>query len=168
MVIHMSIIVAAPGEPDDERQDDGKQVEYTGQQLRARHPETYAAVIELLAFGWSKQAVSDKLKVNWRTVKAIEMSRYPDLASARETLTRKVVALAFDGIDAVQTSIQAGKCTPLDLKFLIETTQTLSGEATQIIQVNHEFPALSEFSKGKQLDVRDVTPEHPEVLQDAA
>lgn len=127
---------------------------YTGEHLRAKEPETYAAIVKLLGLGLGKKTIAEKLSVAWETVKAIELSAFPDIASARETLVRKTVHAAFQTLESVQAKAEKGEGSALDFKFLVEAAQTLSGEATSIVQVNHEFPALSEFLGVKT--VRDV------------
>lgn len=141
----MSESLSIPAPPRIITQDD-----YTGEGLRLREPETYAGIVKLLSLGLNKTEISAKLQVNWRTVKAVELACFPDIQSARETLVRKTIHAAFATLESVEKNAEAGKGTAIEYKFLIESVQTLSGEATQIVQHNHDFPALQDYNQSKQ------------------
>lgn len=144
------------GEPEEDVTSGNVRDMYPGTQLQIADPNKYDAIIELLARGIPKSNIARDLGCHYYVICNIEARAFPDVARAKQMLSAKLLSAATASIDSAEKRAANGKAGALDAKLLTEAWLNMNGEATTIIELNHNFSQLNEFNRLSS--ERDVTP----------
>lgn len=111
--------------------------EFTGERLVARRPETYRAIVRMLAEGLSGSSIARACQVSRNTVAAVrEREGYSIEQSKKELLAtiRRGSQIAAERVVELLPHIQNAKDAAITLAVLVDKAQLLSGEATSRIE----------------------------------
>ena len=111
--------------------------EFTGERLVARRPETYRAIVRMLAEGLSGSSIARACQVSRNTVAAVrEREGYSIEQSKKELLAtiRRGSQIAAERVVELLPHIQNAKDAAITLAVLVDKAQLLSGEATSRVE----------------------------------
>ncbi len=111
--------------------------EFTGERLIARRPETYRAIVRMLAEGLSGSSIARACQVSRNTVAAVrEREGYSIEQSKKELLAtiRRGSQIAAERVVELLPHIQNAKDAAITLAVLVDKAQLLSGEATSRVE----------------------------------
>ena len=111
--------------------------EFTGERLLARRPETYRAVVRMLAEGLSGSSIARACQVSRNTVAAVrEREGYSIEQSKKELLAtiRRGSQVAAERVVELIPHIQNAKDAAITLAVLVDKAQLLAGEATSRVE----------------------------------
>lgn len=136
--------------------------EFTGERLVARRPETYRAIVRMLAEGLSGSSIARACQVSRNTVAAVrEREGYSIEQSKKELLAtiRRGSQIAAERVVELLPHIQNAKDAAITLAVLVDKAQLLSGEATsrvEKVEVNQD--KLSELLASLPVLEAEVVP----------
>lgn len=111
--------------------------EFTGERLLSRRPETYRAIVRMLAEGLSGSSIARACQVSRNTVAAVrEREGYSIEQSKKELLAtiRRGSQIAAERVVELLPSINNAKDAAITLAVLVDKAQLLSGEATSRVE----------------------------------
>ena len=111
--------------------------EFTGERLVSRRPETYRAIVRMLAEGLSGSSIARACQVSRNTVAAVrEREGYSIEQSKKELLAtiRRGSQIAAERVVELLPHIQNAKDAAITLAVLVDKAQLLSGEATSRVE----------------------------------
>lgn len=140
---------------DDGEQKPPRRLQSTGANI---DPHRRQQAIELLAKGIPKSVIREALEMDFYTVSAIEREWLPELVHRRKHAADKAYEALTASLDSAQQRAFDGKASAVDAKFLSETWLNLAGEPSAILQVEHVFPQLEQFTTQQGGRVIDQSP----------
>ena len=111
--------------------------EFTGERLLARRPETYRAIVRMLAEGLSGSSIARACQVSRNTVAAVrEREGFSIEQQKKELLTtiRRGSQVAAERVVELIPHIQNAKDAAITLAVLVDKAQLLAGEATSRVE----------------------------------
>lgn len=111
--------------------------EFTGERLLARRPETYRALVRMLAEGLSGSSIARACQVSRNTVAAVrEREGFSIEQQKKELLTtiRQGSQVAAERVVELIPHIQNAKDAAITLAVLVDKAQLLAGEATSRVE----------------------------------
>lgn len=111
--------------------------EFTGERLLARRPETYRAIVRMLAEGLSGSSIARACQVSRNTVAAVrDREGYSIEQSKKELLAtiRRGSQIAAERVVELIPSLNSAKDAAITLAVLVDKAQLLAGEATSRIE----------------------------------
>ena len=111
--------------------------EFTGERLLARRPETYRALVRMLAEGLSGSSIARACQVSRNTVAAVrEREGFSIEQQKKELLTtiRRGSQVAAERVVELIPHIQNAKDAAITLAVLVDKAQLLAGEATSRVE----------------------------------
>jgi len=111
--------------------------EFTGERLLARRPETYRAVVRMLAEGLSGSSIARACQVSRNTVAAVrDREGFTIEQQKKELLTtiRRGSQVAAERVVELIPHIQNAKDAAITLAVLVDKAQLLAGEATSRVE----------------------------------
>ena len=139
---------------------------YTGERIKARNPQLYTVVCELLARGMTLLEVSDVTKLSRNTIRAIARAEAPGIDQRKQRLARSLLDLAEVGTASALQRIEGGEAISVkDLMIAVgiatDKGMLTAGEATTRVEHTQDVPDRDELlmmlsQQAKPADVIDT------------
>jgi hypothetical protein len=140
MALDLELETALAALPKDERGT------YTGQGLKAKDPHRYALIVRGLAQGMKKAVLAKALDVSWETVRAVERAEIGiSIREQKKTFADELADVLELGISGLKTRAKDGKLSALDWGILNDKWMAAVGEATSIVEIKGEDPAVAAY-----------------------
>ncbi len=136
--------------------------EFSGERLLTRRPETYRAVVRMLAEGLSMSSIARALSVSRNTVAAVREREGFSIEQEKKDLLRDVrraARLSVERAIELVPGIQSAKDAAIVAAVMIDKMQLLSGEATaRVERVEVSQDKLSEMLASLPLLEAELVP----------
>jgi hypothetical protein len=137
--------------------------EFSGERLLARRPETYRAVIRMLAEGLSMSSIARALSVSRNTVAAVREREGFSIEQDKKELLRdfrRAARLSVERAIELVPHIQTSKDAAIVAAVMVDKLQLLSGEATaRVERVEVSQDKLAEMLANLPVLEAEVVPE---------